>query len=55
MKISPELEAIEDLETDTDTASRVFLGLALGDVAMMVFWIVVNGLTNHQGYQLMPG
>jgi len=32
-----------------------FLGLALGDVSMMLFWLVVDGLTGKQGHQLMPG
>jgi hypothetical protein len=33
----------------------LFLGLALGDVAMMLIWIVVDGLMGRTGHQLMPG
>jgi hypothetical protein len=33
----------------------LFLGLALGDVAMMLVWIVVDGLMGRTGHQLMPG
>ncbi len=32
-----------------------FLGLALGDVAMMLFWIVIDGWQGRTGHQLMPG
>ncbi len=32
-----------------------FLGLALGDVAMMLVWIVVDGWQGRHGHQLMPG
>lgn len=32
-----------------------FLGLALGDVVMMVFWVVIDGWQGHVGHQLMPG
>lgn len=32
-----------------------FLGLALGDVAMMLFWLLIDGWQGHQGHQLMPG
>lgn len=41
-----------------ETARKVgplFLGLALGDVAMMLFWICVDGWQGHTGHQLMPG
>jgi len=33
----------------------LFLGLALGDVAMMLFWLVVDGWQGHVGHKLMPG
>jgi hypothetical protein len=33
----------------------LFLGLALGDVAMMLFWIVIDGWQGRTGHQLMPG
>lgn len=32
-----------------------FLGLALGDVVMMLFWIVIDGWQGRVGHQLMPG
>ncbi|MDQ3815737.1 MAG: hypothetical protein M3347_17625, partial [Armatimonadota bacterium] len=32
-----------------------FLGLALGDVSMMLFWIVIDGWQGRTGHQLMPG
>ncbi len=32
-----------------------FLGLALGDVVMMLFWICVDGYFGRTGHQLMPG
>ena len=32
-----------------------FLGLALGDVAMILFWLVVDGWQGRTGHQLMPG
>ena len=32
-----------------------FLGLALGDVAMMLFWLGMDGWQGRQGHQLMPG
>ena len=32
-----------------------FLGLALGDVVMMLFWIGVDGYFGRTGHQLMPG
>ena len=41
-----------------DSARKVgplFLGLALGDVAMMLFWIGVDGFFGRTGHQLMPG
>ena len=41
-----------------DTARRVtplFLGLALGDVAMMLFWILTDAWQGRTGHQLMPG
>jgi hypothetical protein len=36
-------------------ATPFFLGLALGDVAMMLLWLVIDGLTGRTGHQLMPG
>ena len=33
----------------------LFLGLVLGDVAMMLFWIVIDGWQGRVGHQLMPG
>ena len=42
----------------SDSARRVlpfFLGLALGDVMMMLFWICVDGYFGRTGHQLMPG
>ena len=33
----------------------LFLGLALGDVAMMLIWLIIDGLTGRTGHQLMPG
>jgi hypothetical protein len=41
-----------------DTYRKVtpaFLGLALGDIAMMLFWIVIDGWQGRTGHQLMPG
>jgi hypothetical protein len=32
-----------------------FLGLALGDVAMMLLWLIVDGIAGRTGHQLMPG
>jgi hypothetical protein len=32
-----------------------FLGLALGDVTMMLFWLLIDGLQGRVGHQLMPG
>ena len=31
-----------------------FLGLALGDVAMMLFWLLIDGWQGRTGHQLMP-
>jgi hypothetical protein len=33
----------------------LFLGLALGDVAAMLLWILIDGWQGHTGHQLMPG
>lgn len=33
----------------------LFLGLALGDVSMMLFWLIVDGAQGHVGHKLMPG
>jgi hypothetical protein len=33
----------------------LFLGLALGDVVAMLFWLVIDGWQGHIGHQLMPG
>jgi hypothetical protein len=33
----------------------LFLGLALGDVAMMLFWLVIDAWQGHVGHKLMPG
>ncbi len=33
----------------------LFLGLALGDVCMMLFWILIDGWQGRTGHQLMPG
>ena len=35
--------------------SPLFLGLAIGDVAMMLFWLVIDGWQGHVGHKLMPG
>jgi hypothetical protein len=32
-----------------------FLGLILGDVAMMIFWLVIDGWQGRQGHCLLPG
>jgi hypothetical protein len=32
-----------------------FLGLAMGDVSMMLFWLLIDGWQGHTGHQLMPG
>ncbi len=36
-------------------AIPLFLGLALGDVAMMLFWIIIDGWQGRSGHLLMPG
>jgi hypothetical protein len=36
-------------------ATPLFLGLALGDVSMMLFWLIIDGWQGHQFHQLMPG
>ncbi len=36
-------------------ATPAFLGLALGDVSMMLFWLVIDGWQGHVGHKLMPG
>ncbi len=33
----------------------LFLGFALGDVAMMLFWLVIDGWQGQLGHRLMPG
>ena len=33
----------------------LFLGLALGDVMMMIFWLVIDGWQGKSGHKLMPG
>jgi hypothetical protein len=33
----------------------LFLGLSLGDVSMMLFWLVIDGWQGRTGHQLMPG
>jgi hypothetical protein len=33
----------------------LFLGVALGDVAMMLFWLIIDGWQGHVGHKLMPG
>ena len=33
----------------------LFLGLALGDVMMMLFWLVIDGWQGKVGHKLMPG
>ena len=33
----------------------LFLGLALGDVMMMIFWLVIDGWQGKVGHKLMPG
>jgi hypothetical protein len=32
-----------------------FLGLALGDIVMMLFWLIIDGWQERSGHQLMPG
>jgi hypothetical protein len=42
----------------TDTYRKttpLFLGLALGDVAMMLLWLVIDGWQGRVGHKLMPG
>jgi hypothetical protein len=36
-------------------ATPLFLGLALGDVVMMLVWLVVDAFFGRTGHQLMPG
>jgi hypothetical protein len=36
-------------------STPLFLGLALGDVAMMLLWLLIDGWTGQTGHQLMPG
>ncbi len=36
-------------------AIPLFLGLALGDVAMMLFWIAMDGWQGRSGHLLLPG
>lgn len=36
-------------------ARAFFLGLALGDVVMMIFWLAMDGWFGRVGHQLMPG
>jgi uncharacterized membrane protein YdjX (TVP38/TMEM64 family) len=31
-----------------------FLGLILGDVAMMLFWIIIDAWQGRMGHRLMP-
>jgi hypothetical protein len=41
-----------------DTYRKVtpaFLGLVLGDVSMMLFWLAIDGWQGRTGHQLMPG
>jgi hypothetical protein len=35
-------------------AIPLFLGLALGDIAMILFWLLVDGLTGRTGHILVP-
>ena len=35
-------------------AIPLFLGLALGDVAMMIFWVAIDGWQGRMGHYLMP-
>ena len=42
----------------TDTYRKMvplFLGVVLGDVSMMLFWLVIDVWQGHQHHQLMPG
>jgi hypothetical protein len=36
-------------------ATPAFLGLVLGDVSMMLFWLAIDGWQGRTGHQLMPG
>jgi hypothetical protein len=36
-------------------STPLFLGLVLGDVTMMLFWLLVDGWFGRTGHQLMPG
>jgi hypothetical protein len=33
----------------------LFLGLVMGDVVMMLIWLVIDGWFGRVGHQLMPG
>lgn len=33
----------------------VFLGLALGDIAMILFWLLIDGWQGRMGHHLTPG
>jgi hypothetical protein len=33
----------------------LFLGLGSGDVAMMLFWLLIDGWQGRVGHKLMPG
>jgi hypothetical protein len=33
----------------------LFLGLVMGSVAMMLFWLLIDGWQGHMGHHLMPG
>jgi hypothetical protein len=42
----------------TDTYRKLipaFLGLAVGDVTMIVFWLIVDGFTGRTGHSLGVG
>jgi hypothetical protein len=39
----------------TRKLTPAFLGLALGDVSMMLFWLIVDGWLGRTNHQLMPG
>ncbi|MBV9471267.1 MAG: hypothetical protein JOZ57_18660, partial [Abitibacteriaceae bacterium] len=42
----------------TDTYRKLlpaFLGLALGDVAMILFWLIIDGWQGRTGHLLLPG
>ena len=36
-------------------ALPVFLGVAFGDIFMMVVWLIVDAITGTHGHYLMPG